>query len=223
MHAFVVCVSAVVVLVAQERPKPRNAIIFVADGLRHGSVNPADTPAFSRVRTQGVYFANSHSVFPTQTLPNAAAIATGHYPGDTGQFADQIFIGYPLFDRGSFGRARGTMAPDVEDGIVLADINDHFGGNFLREASLLAFARAYGHNTAAIGKVGPAAFQDVSDVAPVRGALRDPITIILDSAAGGHGAVPLREETIALSMRQAARRGAIRRRCDMWTSRAGRT
>ncbi len=86
---------------AQDAPKRRNAIIFVADGLRHGSVNPIDTPALYRIRTEGVYFANSHAVFPTQTMPNAAAIATGHYPGDTGQFANQIFIGYPLFLTGN--------------------------------------------------------------------------------------------------------------------------
>ena len=88
-----------------------------------------------------MYFANSHAVFPAQTMPNAAAIATGHYPGDTGQFANLLFIAFPLFDTGNFGQARGTMVPDVEDALVLGDINDHFGGNYLREASLLALAR----------------------------------------------------------------------------------
>ena len=75
---------ALAVVLAQDAPKRRNAIIFVADGLRHGSVNPIDTPALYRVRTEGVYFANSHAVFPSQTMPNAAAIATGHYPGRYG-------------------------------------------------------------------------------------------------------------------------------------------
>ena len=185
-------------LTAQQTPKPRNAIIFVADGLRHGSVNPTDTPALHRVRSEGVYFANSHSVFPSQTMPNAAAIATGHYPGDTGQFANYIFTSYPLFDTGNFGRQRGTMIPDVEDATILGDINDHFGGNFLREASLLAYARSYGYNTAAVGKTGPAAFQDVSEVDPVRGSLRTPVTIILESDTGGDAGVPLSERTIAL-------------------------
>jgi hypothetical protein len=40
---------------------------------------------------------------------------------DTGQFANHLFIGYPLFDTGNFGRSRGTMVPDVEDGFELAD------------------------------------------------------------------------------------------------------
>lgn len=195
---FVLAPLALAVVVAQDAPKRRNAIIFVADGLRHGSVNPIDTPALYRVRTGGVYFANSHAVFPTQTMPNSAAIATGHYPGDTGQFANQLFIAYPVFATGTLGQRPGTMVPDVEDPFVLADINDRFGGNYLREASLVAFARSYGYNTAAIGKIGPAASQDVSEVIAVRGKMRDPVTIIIESASGTPRAVPLGAATVAL-------------------------
>ncbi len=188
---------ALTTVLAQDAPKPRNAIIFVADGLRHDSVNATDTPAFARVRSRGVYFSNSHAVFPTQTMPNAAAIATGHYPGDTGQFANQIFVNYPLFDRSQLG-PRGTITPEVEEGIVMADLNGHFGGNFLREASLVAFARSYGYNTAAVGKTGPAALQDVSDVMATRGKMRSSITIIIDSSTGQPGAVPMSEGASAL-------------------------
>ena len=189
---------ALAVVLAQDAPRRRNAIIFVADGLRHGSVNPTDTPALHQVRTQGVYFANSHSVFPSQTMPNAAAIATGHYPGDTGQFANQLYIGYPLFQTRNMGQAAGSMVPDVEDPFVLADMNDYFGGNYLREASLVAYARSYGYNTAVLGKTGPAAAQDLSELAPVRGKLRDPITIVLEGATGTPRAVPVRADIVAL-------------------------
>ena len=189
---------AVAVVLAQDAPRRRNAIIFVADGLRHGSVNPTDTPALYWVRTEGVYFANSHSVFPSQTMPNAAAIATGHYPGDTGQFANQLYLAYPIFQKGHMGQRPGTIVPDVEDPFVLADMNDHFGGNYLREASLLAYARSYGYNTAALGKTGPAAAQDVSELAPVRGNMREPITIVLEGATGTPRAVPVRADIAAL-------------------------
>jgi arylsulfatase A-like enzyme len=189
---------ALAVVLAQDAPKPPNAIIFVADGLRHGSVDPTETPALYRVRTQGVYFANSHSVFPTQTMPNAAAIATGHYPGDTGQFANLIFTAYPIFDSGNFGQQSGTMVPDVEDPFVLGDINDHFGGNFLREASIVAYARSYGYNTASIGKTGATAFQDLSELDTSRGVLRTPTTIIIESGTGTSRAVPLRDDVLAL-------------------------
>ncbi|HEY4972658.1 MAG TPA: hypothetical protein VII41_03560, partial [Steroidobacteraceae bacterium] len=41
---------------------PRNIVIFVADGLRPGSVNAQDAPALHALREQGVSFANSHSL-----------------------------------------------------------------------------------------------------------------------------------------------------------------
>jgi arylsulfatase A-like enzyme len=195
---FVLAPIALTIAFAQDTPKRHNAIIFIADGLRHGSVNPTDTPALYRVRTEGVYFANSHSIFPTQTMPNAAAIATGHYPGDTGQFANQIFVGFPLFSTKSLGLPPGTVVPDVEDPFVLADINHQFGGNYIREASLLAFARSYGYNTAALGKTGPAAMQDLSEASAMRGKMREPMTIILESTTGTPRTIPATSDTMAL-------------------------
>jgi hypothetical protein len=192
-------VCAIATVVAQHEPETkRNVIIFVADGLRHGSVTPTETPAFWKVRTEGVDFVNSHSVFPTLTMPNAAAIATGHYPGDTGQFGNRLFPGFAIFDTGNFGLRAGSMVPDVEDVEVLGDLNDHMGGNYLREASLLAYARSYGYNTAALGKIGPSAMQDLSELSPLRKAFRMPTTIILDSESGLKTSVPLTHDTIAI-------------------------
>jgi len=64
----------------QQTPaKPaRNIIIFVADGLRYGSVEPGNMPNMYKLKTEGVDFTNSHSLFPTITTVNASAIATGH-------------------------------------------------------------------------------------------------------------------------------------------------
>jgi hypothetical protein len=81
---------------------------------------------------------------------------------------------------------------------VLADINHQFGCNYIREASLLAYARSYGYNTAALGKTGPAAMQDVSEASAVRGRMREPITIILESTAGTSRTIPATAGTIAL-------------------------
>src|SRR5512146_118018 len=89
----------------------RNVIVFVADGLRHGSVNAKDTPALWSVRTQGVDFENSYSLFPTLTTANASAIATGHRLGDTGDFANALYTGYRIFDSGNFDRTPGTITP----------------------------------------------------------------------------------------------------------------
>jgi Type I phosphodiesterase / nucleotide pyrophosphatase len=108
----------------------RNILIFLADGLRHGSVNPSDTPTLWRIRQQGVHFENSHSLFPTFTTANASAIATGHYLDDTGDFSNAIWTRYSLFTRGNFARVDGhTVTPFLEEDQVLGDLNDRYGGS----------------------------------------------------------------------------------------------
>lgn len=104
---------------AQTPAKKRNVIIFVADGLRAGSVNATDAPTLLSIRQNGVFFSNSHSMFPTFTTANAASIATGHYLGDTGDFSNTIYSGYPVFDTGNFGKSVGTVTPFVENDQIL--------------------------------------------------------------------------------------------------------
>ena len=82
-------------------------IIFVADAMRHGSVNAEDTPALWKVRTEGVHFENSHSLFPTFTTANASAIATGHAFGDTGDYSNVLWPGFAMFDTGNFDLTPG--------------------------------------------------------------------------------------------------------------------
>jgi hypothetical protein len=168
--------------------EPRNIVIFVADGLRAGSVDAQDAPTMAALKTDGVSFGNSHSLFPTFTTPNAAAIATGHYIGDTGDFSNALYAGYRL--RGA------SSTPFIENVAVLADLDDHFEGNFLGEDSLLALARAHGFSTAAIGKLGPVAIQDVSQLSLRQGQFAVPQTILIDDATGAV-APPLAPEVAA--------------------------
>src|SRR5580704_9226846 len=138
-------------------PARRNVIIFVADGLRYGSVNEKDAPTLWKMRQQGVNFVNSHSLFPTLTTANASAIATGHLLGDTGDFANTLWIGYPVFESGNFNMPPGSPATFLESDLILADLAGHFGGNYLNETTLLTAAAKNGFNTASIGKLGPTA------------------------------------------------------------------
>ena len=173
-------------------PSQRNIIIFIADGLRHGSVNPLDAPTLAALRDRGVHFVNSHSLFPTLTTPNASAIATGHYLGDTGDFSNSEYVGYPSFNHGDFDKLAGTPTPFLENDPVLADVDGHTpDGNFLNEESLLALARLHGYNTAAIGKLGPVAIQDVGQLAPTGRHFPTPQTVILDDSTGTETGVPL--------------------------------
>jgi arylsulfatase A-like enzyme len=135
---------------------PRNVIIFVADGLRSHSVTPETAPALAAVRRDGVDFANSHSLYPTVTTPNASAIATGHLLGDTGDFGNTIFVGPPL------PAPYGSSLAAIEDDDLQALLNQRFEGNYLGETTLLQAARAKGYLVAALGKHGPTALQDVT-------------------------------------------------------------
>ena len=156
--------------------RPHNVVIFVADGLRYGSVNPTDAPALNAVKTEGVDFANSHSMFPTVTTVNASAIATGHYIGDTGNFGNTLYVGETL-KSASYNRLAG-----LEDDDVLREMNERFGGNYINETSLLAAARAKGFSTAVIGKTGPATIQDLT-------AAKGDVGIIVDELTGLPGGV----------------------------------
>ena len=128
----------VALLASAARAAPRNVVIFVADGLRPVSLNAADSPTLVRLQREGVFFANSHALFPTFTTANASAIATGHQLGDTGDFGNTIYSGHRAFDR-------GTWTPFIEDDQVLADLDAHLAGNFLGETSLLALALSLIH------------------------------------------------------------------------------
>jgi len=100
MRRSVVMLSAGLVLLsagtASAQNTPHNLILFVPDGLRGKIVTNETAPAMAEVRDKGVNFRNSHSMFPTFTTANASALATGHYLGDTGDFSNTIYTGYPV-------------------------------------------------------------------------------------------------------------------------------
>ncbi len=82
--------------------------------------------------------------------------------------------------------------PFIESDRVLADLDGHFGGNYLGASTFLEMARAHGYQTAAIGKGGPTALQDVAAIAPVHGTFPPALAgIIVDDAAGTSGAPQL--------------------------------
>ena len=174
--------AAALLISAQAQAAPRNVIIFVADGLRSHSVTPETAPALAAVRSEGVDFANSHSLYPTVTTANGSAIATGHLLGDTGDFGNTVYAG------GAIG-PDGSPLADFENDEMLGRMNQRFAGNYLGEVSLLQAARARGYATAALGKEGPVGVQDVT--------ARDGTgTIILDSAHG-HSTIRLAPEIAA--------------------------
>jgi arylsulfatase A-like enzyme len=132
---------------------PHNVIIFVADGLRYQSVTPDIAPTMSRIRREGVDFANSHALYPTLTTANASGIATGHYLGDTGDYANVIYTGFPVT------ALQGSNVPFLENDAVLQEVKTHFADGYMGPTSLLCGAKDAGFGAAVIGKTGPAGIQ----------------------------------------------------------------
>jgi type I phosphodiesterase/nucleotide pyrophosphatase len=179
LSASLITLSTIGIASAQNAT-PRNLVLFIPDGLRGKIVSPQTAPAMADVRDKGVHFRNSHSLFPTFTMANGSAMASGHYLGDTGTFSNTIYTGYPSVPAGD------TVVPFIENDAVLADVDDHFGGDYLNEETLLKLARGKGFSTAAIGKVGPTLIFDHTD--------RGKNTVVIDDSTGGKTGVPLSDE-----------------------------
>jgi hypothetical protein len=187
LFAFVVALLSAIAGAADADPaRPHNVILFVADGLRSGVVDAATAPGLDALRREGVYFAESHALFPTVTTANASAIATGHQLGDTGDYGNNLYVGEKL------GFPVGAITAALEDDPSLALVNARYDGNYLNEVSLLAAARASGYQTAVLGKQGPAAVQDIA-------ALRGDAGILIDDNTGWKdlGSAPLPPDLIA--------------------------
>jgi hypothetical protein len=114
---------------------PHNVVLFVADGLRPGMVNDNTAPAMAALMARGVRFTNTHALFPTFTTANASGMATGHLLGDTGDFSNTIYAGFPVPGAGA------SLTPFLESDPVLGDIDAHFAGDYLNEETILKAVR----------------------------------------------------------------------------------
>jgi len=188
MHKLLFAVAAVFGAIAgppasAQTPasQPHNVVLFVADGLRASMVDEKTAPAMAAIARDGVNLRNSHALFPTFTTANASAMATGHLLGDTGDFSNTIYTGFEVPGAGK------SMTPFLESDPVLADVDEHFSGNYLNEATILKLARDKGYSTAAIGKIGPTLIFDHTKDGREQ-------TIIVDDATGSDKGIPLSAE-----------------------------
>ena len=168
--------------VAQVQPvQPHNVVLFIADGLRFRMVDDNTAPAMAAMARQGVSLRNGHALFPTFTMANASGMATGHMLGDTGTFSNTIYTGFEVPGAGN------TLTPFLESDAVLGDVDEHFTGNYLDEATILKLARDKGYSTASIGKIGPALLFDPTERTGEQ-------TILIDDATGTPKGIPLSTE-----------------------------
>jgi hypothetical protein len=174
-------VLASAALAQTPQARPHNVVLFVADGLRFRMVDDRNAPTMAAIARNGVSLLNSHALFPTFTTANASAMATGHMLGDTGDFSNTIDAGFEVPGAGK------SLTPFLESDVVLGDVDEHFSGNYLDEATVLKLARDKGYSTASIGKIGPALIFDPTERSGEQ-------TVLVDDATGTPKGIPLSAE-----------------------------
>ena len=122
-------------------PGDRHVVVLVWDGMRPDFVTERNTPTLWKLAQQGVTFQNHHSVYPTATNVNGAAIATGVYPNRNSLLANREFR--PAIDpRNAFENAEPA---------VIEKADDVTGGKYIASPTIAEIVRASGRPTAIMG------------------------------------------------------------------------
>src|SRR5579863_5892468 len=166
LAALVVCAGALLAVRARAlgpvRPTPgRIIILMVIDGLRPDSVNAHDAPNLSALMREGVALVHHHAIFPTLTMVNAAALATGGLPGATGILGDSMYLApnLDLKKAETIPALSGLLDKpiDLENSRYLAALNgpDALDGRLLGIEGIAQEVEAGGGYAAVLGKQGP--------------------------------------------------------------------
>src|SRR5689334_17793368 len=92
MKTNILVLLACVSLLAAVTYRSALVIVLVIDGLRPDSITPATMPQLDRLKTAGVWYTHSHSVFPTVTRVNATSISTGTLPSHHGIASNSVYL-----------------------------------------------------------------------------------------------------------------------------------
>ncbi len=162
-------------------------IVFVWDGLRPDSVSAELTPNLARLRDhEGVNFTDQHAVYPTFTMMNAAAFATGAYPGRHGFYGNTEYQPGPSGNNADGKPIDFSQPVFTEDHGVLQTLDAFYRARGARGLfavdTLFQAAHEAGLRTAAIGKIGPAFLQDYRPDAKLSVVLDENIALPFDFA-----------------------------------------
>ena len=131
-------------------PNDRHVVVIVWDGMRPDSVSERDTPALWKLGQDGVVFRRHHSVYPTATNVNGAAIATGVYPNRNSLLANREYR--PRIDpRNAF--ENGDLS-------IIKKGDEVTGGKYLASLTIAEIVRGAGRRTAIAGTKGVAFLHD---------------------------------------------------------------
>jgi hypothetical protein len=137
---------------------------MVWDGLRPDFVTRQDTPNLFRMALEGTRFERHHSVYPTLTVVNATAMATGGNPGSDG-IEGNVMEFAPLLSQKSVGEGPGAKElleakagpVNLENSSMIAALNgpDALAGRLLSLDTVAQEVEREGGYVAVLGKRGP--------------------------------------------------------------------
>src|SRR6266849_8513716 len=115
-----------------------HVVIVVWDGMRPDFVSEQNTPTLWKLAQSGVTFRNHHSVYPSATIVNGTAIATGVYPNHSGLLANHDYRP-EIDDRKSI---------DTESAGVVRKADQLSGGKYIGVPTIAEFIHNGGGKTA---------------------------------------------------------------------------
>ena len=141
--------------VTTHRGRGRIVVLMVWDGLRPDFVTQRDTPNLFRLAREGVRFDKHHSIFPTLTMVNATALATGAPPGVNGLEGNNFYLP-PSAEtpKGELVSAEGAKA------ILNLNGSNEFKGRLIGLDTIAQEVAREGGYVGVIGKQGPTAVFD---------------------------------------------------------------
>jgi arylsulfatase A-like enzyme len=127
----------------ETKPEPgeRHVVVLVWDGMRPDFVNERNTPTLWKLAQEGVTFQHHHSVYPTATNVNGAAMATGVYPNRNSLLANREFR--PAID--------ARTAIENAEWPVIEKADAVTGGKYIAAPTIAETVRASGRRTAIVG------------------------------------------------------------------------
>src|SRR5271156_3780167 len=137
------------------RGRGRIVVLMVWDGLRPDLVTQRDTPNLFRLAREGVRFDKHHSVFPTLTMVNATALATGAPPGVNGLEGNNFYL--PPSAEAPKGQMVSAEGPKA---ILNLNGSNQFKGRLIGLDTIAQEVAREGGYVGVIGKQGPTSVFD---------------------------------------------------------------
>ncbi len=123
---------------AEAAKSERHVVVVVWDGMRPDFVSQENTPVLWKLAHEGVIFRKHHAVYPSATIVNGTAMATGVYPAHSGLIANHEYR--PDIDR--------KRSIDVEIPAVVEKGDELSGGKYISVPTIPELVQKAGGHTA---------------------------------------------------------------------------